>query len=168
MDNNKINEYVYAFRSAIDQYLRPGVSIKTVSYPFDSGAVNVINFNKVGEDETEVKPQSDSFADAFVMPSYSEGFPLAMLEAASMGKAIVCSDIPVFDEVFSDTEVSRFKNDDADSLKMAVERAILEKGILGENAKARFDKDYSAENFYNRHIEIYNDMIYSKRNNSNM
>ena len=87
---------------------------------------------------------------------------LAMLEAASMGKAIVCSDIPVFDEVFSDTEVSRFKNDDADSLKMAVERAILEKGILGENAKARFDKDYSAENFYNRHIEIYNDMIYSK------
>ncbi len=109
-----------------------------------------------------------TMADAFVMPSYSEGFPLAMLEAASMGKAIVCSDIPVFDEVFSDTEVSRFKNDDADSLKMAVERAILEKGILGENAKARFDKDYSAENFYNRHIEIYNDMIYSKRNNSNM
>ena len=35
-------------------------------------------------------------ADIFVMPSYSEGFPLAMLEAASMQKAIVCSDIPVF------------------------------------------------------------------------
>ena len=74
MDNNKINEYVYAFRSAIDQYLRPGVSIKTVSYPFDSGAVNVININKVGEDETEVKPQSDSFADALSKTNFFKKF----------------------------------------------------------------------------------------------
>lgn len=45
MDTNKINEYVYAFRSALRKYLKKGVSIKTVSYPFDSGAVNVINYS---------------------------------------------------------------------------------------------------------------------------
>ena len=100
-----------------------------------------------------------SMADAFVMPSYSEGFPLAMLEAASMGKAIICSDLPVFEEVFSDDEVARFKNDDVYSLKNAIERAIKDKEVLGRNAKKRFDCDYSAENFYKRHIEIYKEII---------
>lgn len=85
MDNNKINEYVFAFRSALRKYLKKGVSIKTVSYPFDSGAVNVINFNKVGEDETEVKPQSDSFADALSKTNFFKKFESQpMLEPDSM------------------------------------------------------------------------------------
>ena len=58
-------------------------------------------------------------ADIFVMPSYSEGFPLAMLEAASMQKAIVCSDIPVFREIFSEQEIVTFELDNTNSLRDA-------------------------------------------------
>ena len=40
------------------------------------------------------------YFDVYVMPSYSEGFGLAMVEAALARRAIVCSDIPSFHEIF--------------------------------------------------------------------
>ena len=69
-------------------------------------------------------------ADIFVMPSYSEGFPLAMLEAASMQKAIVCSDIPVFREIFSEQEIVTFELDNTNSLRDALITARREKEKL--------------------------------------
>ncbi|WP_449437242.1 glycosyltransferase [Pedobacter steynii] len=44
--------------------------------------------------------------DYYVIPSRSEGMPLAMLEAAALKTPIICSDIPVFKEIFNSSEVS--------------------------------------------------------------
>lgn len=103
------------------------------------------------------------YADAFVMPSYSEGFPLAMLEAASMGKAILCSDIPVFEELFSDEEVSKFKLDDIESLKNALNNLLSSKDKYSRKAQQHFLTSYSPECFYKKHLEIYNLMLNSDR-----
>lgn len=102
------------------------------------------------------------YADLFAMPSYSEGFPLAMLEAASMGKAVVCSDIPIFKEIFSDEEIVRFRLEDVSSLSQAILKCLEIKEKLGMNIKLKYEKKYSLESFYNRHICIYNDMIRQK------
>ena len=51
------------------------------------------------------------YFDIYMMPSYSEGFGMAMVEAALGGKAIVCSDIPVFHEIFNENEVRFFTLD---------------------------------------------------------
>lgn len=102
------------------------------------------------------------YADIFVMPSYSEGFPLAMLEAASLGKAAVCSDIPIFKEIFTDEEVIRFKLDDTNSLCKAILRGLEYKETLSKNIKARYENSYSLDSFYKRHIEIYNELIERK------
>ena len=99
------------------------------------------------------------FADIFVMPSYSEGFPLAMLEAASMGKAIVCSDIPIFKEIFSDDEIVRFKLDNVENLKSALQFAYKERNSFETNVYAKYIKEYSPECFYNKHIEIYKQLL---------
>jgi len=42
-------------------------------------------------------------ANAFVFPSFAEGFGLPPLEAMAAGVPVVCSDIPVFREVYGDT-----------------------------------------------------------------
>lgn len=102
------------------------------------------------------------YADVFVMPSYSEGFPLAMLEAASMGKAILCSNIPVFREIFTEEEVAVFEIDNLDSLCTAIGHAIANKDVLAENAHRKFEIAYTPECFYARHLAIYQSLIHLK------
>lgn len=102
------------------------------------------------------------FYDCFVMPSYSEGFPLALLEAALYAKATACSDIPIFREILSDNETSFFELDNKESLIAALRRTIKEKDFLTHNIKNIFNEKYSPECFVNRHLEIYQQLIDKK------
>jgi len=106
------------------------------------------------------------YADIFVMPSYSEGFPLAMLEAASMQKAIVCSEISVFKEIFSEDEIATFEVDNLNSLQNALLTACHKKDELALKAHSKYVQKYSPECFYNRHIEIYQEIVKLKKYNS--
>lgn len=67
------------------------------------------------------------YFDAYTIPSHSEGFPLAMLEAAAYGKPIIASNLSVFKEIFTDDEISIFDLNDEKSVPNAIERAFLEK-----------------------------------------
>ena len=99
------------------------------------------------------------YADIFVMPSYSEGFPLAMLEAACFSKTVVCSDLPIFREVFNDDEIVVHTLDDNVSLVEAIRKAMTNKTTLGNAIHKRYIECYSPECFYQRHIEIYEGLI---------
>lgn len=102
------------------------------------------------------------YADIFVIPSYSEGFPLAMLEAASMGKAIVASDIPVLRELFSEQELAVFELDNIPALCDKLLYTYANRSRFEKNILARFLQTYSPKCFYCRHIEIYKDLISEK------
>jgi glycosyltransferase involved in cell wall biosynthesis len=56
----------------------------------------------------------------FVFPSYSEGHPLSLLEAAYLGLPIICSDIPTFREMFTEEEVTFFPLDQIATLHHCV------------------------------------------------
>lgn len=96
-----------------------------------------------------------SLFDLFVIPSRSEGFPLALLEAACMKKACVSSDIPVFKEVFTDEELVKFRLDDISDFADKLRYALEEKERLASAIYARYKQDYSPDAFYNRHLAIY-------------
>lgn len=85
------------------------------------------------------------YADVFMIPSYSEGFSLAMLEAGTIGSSVVCSDIPAFNLPFSRNEVSFFKLNDIKSLQNAVAEALKlkeeKKKLLQEKIKTCFSED---------------------------
>lgn len=49
------------------------------------------------------------YFDVYIMSSYSEGFPLGLLEAGLSQLPIVCSDIPIFRELFTSSEVCFFE-----------------------------------------------------------
>ncbi|MDE6106295.1 MAG: glycosyltransferase family 4 protein [Bacteroidales bacterium] len=93
--------------------------------------------------------------DLYALPSRSEGFPLALLEAAAQGVAVVCADLPVFEELVTANEVAFFELENADSLRAAVLDATARKAELARNLNARYRAAFSPEHFYIRYLEIY-------------
>jgi glycosyltransferase involved in cell wall biosynthesis len=84
------------------------------------------------------------YFDIYAMPSRSEGFPIALLEAAFSKKPVLCSNLPVFKEIFSEMEVAFFEIENIDSLEMAMHD--LEK-----------NKEYYSKNIYNKYNSCYTD-----------
>lgn len=99
------------------------------------------------------------YIDVFCIPSYTEGFPLAMLEASAYRKAIVSSDIEVFKEIFDDTEVVKFKLGSIKDCQQAISKACSKLYEYGERAYKHYEKEYSPECFYQRHLDIYEGRI---------
>lgn len=59
-------------------------------------------------------------AEFLIQPSYYEGFGLPPLEAIYLGTKPIISDIPVFKEIYGDTQAVFFKTGDPKSLKDAI------------------------------------------------
>lgn len=94
------------------------------------------------------------------MCSRSEGFGLALVEAALTKASIVCSDIEVFREIFNDTQVSYFVLDDVKSLSNAIDVALSDKGVLkGIEAYTRSLEKFSGEAMADNYLHIYKSVI---------
>ena len=95
------------------------------------------------------------YMDIYAMPSRSEGMPLAMLEAVDSGVPVVCSEIPVFQELFADDEVAFFELDDATSLEHAVRTAADRAVLQSQKAQRRFEAFYSLEAMAQGYLRVY-------------
>lgn len=96
------------------------------------------------------------YADIFMIPSYSEGFSLALLESGTIGSSVVCSDIPAFNLPFSENEVSFFKLNDIKSLEIAVDEALKFKEEKKVVLKKRIRETYSEEMMFQKYEKLYN------------
>jgi glycosyltransferase involved in cell wall biosynthesis len=92
--------------------------------------------------------------DIYAMTSRSEGFCLALVEAAMYGKRIVCADIPGMREKFSEEEVTYFDVDSPQELAEAVLTAN-EHPEKGERAKAVAEERFSTERMYEGYEGVY-------------
>ena len=91
--------------------------------------------------------------DIFAMTSRVEGFGLTLLEAAQYKKNIVCSNINIFRELFTDDDVTFFELDDIPSLANAIKSA----GVTNKEQHL-FDtcsKKYSMDNFVESYRKVY-------------
>ncbi len=104
------------------------------------------------------------YADIFVIPSYSEGFSLALLEAGMKKASIVCSDIPSFNMQFSDKEVTFFELDNTDSLNRALDIAYEEKVQKGKNIYEKIARDYSFSMMCKKYDDMYGALIELNKN----
>ena len=93
--------------------------------------------------------------DYSIMPSRSEGFCLALVEAVQQKVPVLCSDIEIFREIFSDGEVSYFDLDNKVSLINAYKRMqIVGTGFI-ENAFARFNLNYTDSKMSELYYQVY-------------
>lgn len=108
----------------------------------------------------EAKADALARASAFVLPSYSEGLPIAVLEAWSAGLAVLMTRACNLPEGFEVGAAHEIGDDPAD-LAAGLARADLpEMGALGRALVAsRFDWDRIAA----RHIEVYRGMAQSNQ-----
>ncbi len=97
-----------------------------------------------------------SYYDIYALPSRSEGFPLALLEAACMGRKTVCSNLQILKETFNDNEVEMFQLPEEKDLASSILKAE-NKDELKENIKKKFYTQYSPELFYQKHFKLYSE-----------
>ncbi|QQS38584.1 glycosyltransferase family 4 protein [Candidatus Woesebacteria bacterium] len=99
-------------------------------------------------------------AIAFVFPSLSEGFGLPGLEAMSLGTPLLCSNIPVFKEIYGENAIY-FRPKDLASLSDAMNYIIKldkeKRQLLTRNAK-RHAQNYSWKNMASETLEIYHNI----------
>lgn len=93
------------------------------------------------------------YYDISVISSRSEGFGLSLIEAVIHKRKVICSNIPIFKEIFSDKEVSFFELENISSFTKSVEETLASDN--SENAFQRYQENYSSERFYKNYITVY-------------
>src|SRR5215472_15607672 len=90
---------------------------------------------------------------AVCMPSYMEGWPKSLVEAAACGRAAVTTDVPGCRDVVQDGETGLLVPPrDAAATAAALRRLIEDQGLrhrLGSAARARAEREFSEERFVN-------------------
>lgn len=98
-----------------------------------------------------------------VMPSYREGLPRVLIEAASVGRAIVTTDVPGCREVVRDGDNGLLVPvRDAAALAAAIKRLLEDKKLradMGARGRARVMAEFSVEGFVANSLAVYGDVL---------
>ena len=98
-------------------------------------------------------------AEMFVFPSLSEGFGLPGLEAMASGCPVVCSNIPVFKEIYGDAVLyfdPRNPKDAAKKIETVIENNKLRTDLVTEGYKQL--KKYSWRKMAVETLKVYQDL----------
>lgn len=93
--------------------------------------------------------------DFLIVPSRSEGFGLVLTEAVQQKVPVICSDIPVFKELFNEEEVSFFKLEDIDSLASAFRKASESDSKKASIAYIKYQNNYTAGQMAKHYLALY-------------
>lgn len=100
------------------------------------------------------------FYDVYVMPSRSEGLPIALIEAVSCKTPCLTSNISTFKELFSKEEVPTFELDNPDDFckQILKFKEVNFRSFLVKNAYDKYLQKYSdevmAKNYYNLYKKL--------------
>jgi D-inositol-3-phosphate glycosyltransferase len=104
-------------------------------------------------------------ADAFVLPSKAEGFPLSLQEALLAGLPCVVTRVPGFDRYLGADEVWWIEPS-AESIRAALRRLATEpetRSALAAKAKAAGRREFGLDRFVEAHLELYSRVVADAR-----
>jgi glycosyltransferase involved in cell wall biosynthesis len=95
------------------------------------------------------------YFDFFIMPSRSEGFGLALIEAVQQKVPVICSAISVFKELFNDKEVTFFELGNLGSLTDAIKTVMITGHYKAGLAYTKYLNHYSSSIMAKNYYELY-------------
>ena len=102
-------------------------------------------------------------ADIVVLPSYREGLPKSLIEAAACARPLVAADVPGCREVVSDgVDGLLVPARDAPALACAIARLLDDPALaarLGEAARAKALAEYDERRIVARTLEVYRELV---------
>lgn len=104
------------------------------------------NVNVYGELDHEVVMQKLRESSIFVLPSYTEGFPNAVLEAMILGKAIVATKVGAIPSMLSGECGRLIASQNVEELRSALMELMDDDGLrekYGKNAKEKAFREYT-------------------------
>jgi len=108
-------------------------------------------------------PQAYARCHILCMPSYMEGWPKVLVEAAAAARPVVTTDVPGCRDVVRDGETGLLvPARDATATAAALKRLIEDAGLrrrMGEAARARAEREFSAERFIADSLAVYDDLL---------
>jgi glycosyltransferase involved in cell wall biosynthesis len=93
--------------------------------------------------------------DCYVMCSFSEGFPLVMLEAGAMDTPILCIDSPLFRELFTANEVRFYTSRNFEDMAKGVFEIMADRSGYAQRLKAAVAHRYSVDIMANSYLQLY-------------
>lgn len=104
-----------------------------------------------------------SQCDVFLMPSISEGLPIALLEAMAYGRAIVATKAGGIPEAVTDNgEAILVPPADPEAFSAAVLRAVEDDRLrarLGSAAQVRVETDFGRDQVFDRLAAVYDELL---------
>jgi len=122
---------------------------------------NVKNVKLLGKFDHEEMPKIYSLADIFILPSYTEGSPAALLEAMSCGLACIATEVGECKKIIINNQNGLLiPPADADLLSSAIKSLVNDKELLKKFSKnARiFVLDY-IKNYKKIHKYVYEQLL---------
>lgn len=110
-------------------------------------------------------------AHVVCLPSYREGLPKALIEAAAVGRAIVTTDVPGCRDVI-EHEVSGLLVPPGDSVALAnaLVRLLQSKELrrrLSEAARARVQREFSLDIVVRKTLSVYDEVLINRQGGRN-
>jgi glycosyltransferase involved in cell wall biosynthesis len=97
--------------------------------------------------------------DLVVLPSYREGLPKVLLEAAACGRAVVTTDVPgCRDAIQPGTTGLLVPARDATALAAAIKRLITDRELrlrMGAAGRALAEREFAIESVIDAHLSVY-------------
>jgi glycosyltransferase involved in cell wall biosynthesis len=104
--------------------------------------------------------------DAFVLPSLFEGLPVALIEAMDAGLPIVATRVGGNPELVVDGETGFLvEAGSAEKLAMAISALLadpIKRYQMGEAAKIRMRRDFTADQMATRYVELYKSLVHQR------
>ncbi len=122
----------------------------------DEGVVSCLGYR------TDIA-QLFSQAHIVVLPSYREGLPKVLVEAAACGRAVITTDVPgCRDAIEPDVTGLLVPTRDASALEQAINKLIEDNALrlsMGKAGRALAESEFSIEKVVAAHFDIYDELL---------